>query len=309
MEKKLPVILFISLSFILSFGIIKGVNVCAAKEGTPKDTPPRAKPSNQALKVLVIDPGHGGRDGGASGQHTNEKTVALGVGLQLRGILQKQLPGVKIVMTRATDITQDVRKKARIANAAKGDLFISIHCNSVGAVTKNKKGKSSGSSVRGTETYIWGVDKTHDKQLAMRENASLSVDKASKNEKHLKANAPENEIFFALKTRQYFQRSANLAQAIENQFATIGRSSRQARQRTKGIWVLQATAMPSVLVETGFISTPSEEKYLSSSAGQREIANCIARAILVYKKNIEGKAVASSARKKQTSTTTSVKKK
>lgn len=227
------------------------------------------------LKTIVIDPGHGGRDGGAQGAYSNEKDVALKVGLKLRDVLKKRLPNCRIVMTRSTDITQNVKVKADIANKAKGDLFISIHCNSTDAKAKNQPS--------GTETYIWGTEKNGSKELAMRENASLFQDKNLKSESEdFRPNDPEKKIYYSLKTRKYFQRSYVLAESIEKEFVRVGRSSRSAKQRTKGIWVLQATAMPSVLVETGFISNSKDEKYLNSASGQNELANCIAKAVVAY---------------------------
>ncbi|PZP47946.1 MAG: N-acetylmuramoyl-L-alanine amidase [Pseudopedobacter saltans] len=239
-----------------------------------KDFAPMASPY---LKTIVIDPGHGGRDGGARGAYSNEKDVALKVGLKLRDILKKKLPNCRIVMTRSTDITQNVKVKADIANKAKGDLFISIHCNSTDASAKNQPS--------GTETYIWGIEKNGSKELAMRENASLFEDKNLKSEsENFKPNDPEKKIYYSLKTRKYFQRSYVLAESIEKEFIHVGRSSRSAKQRTKGIWVLQATAMPSVLVETGFISNAKEEKYLNSASGQTELATCVAKAVVAYNK-------------------------
>lgn len=227
------------------------------------------------LKTIVIDPGHGGRDGGAQGAYSYEKDVALDVGLKLRDLLKKRLPNCRIVMTRSTDITQNVKVKADIANRAKGDLFISIHCNSTDASVHNQPS--------GTETYIWGTEKNTSKELAMRENASLFQDKSLKAEsENFKPNDPEKKIYYSLKTRKYFQRSYVLAESIEKEFVQVGRSSRSAKQRTKGIWVLQATAMPSVLVETGFISNPKDEKYLNSESGQKELANCITKAVVAY---------------------------
>lgn len=239
-----------------------------------EDFVPMASPY---LNTIVIDPGHGGKDGGARGAYSNEKDIALKVGLKLRDLLRQKLPHCKIVMTRSTDITQNVKVKADIANKAKGDLFISIHCNSTDASASNQPS--------GTETYIWGTEKNGNKELAIRENASLYHDKSLKSEsENFKPNDPEKKIYYSLKTRKYFQRSYVLAESIEKEFIHVGRSSRSAKQRTKGIWVLQATVMPSVLVETGFISNPKEEKYLNSSSGQNELASCIAKAVVRYNK-------------------------
>lgn len=253
------------------------------------DINPMASPY---LRTIVIDPGHGGKDGGAQGKYSSEKDIALAVGLKLRDVLRKRLPACKIVMTRSSDITQNVKIKADIANKAKGDLFISIHCNSADA-------KSAAS---GTETYIWGTEKNGNKELAMRENASLFQDKNLKAEsENFKPHDPEKKIYYSLKTRKYFQRSYVLAESIEKEFVKVGRSSRSAKQRTKGIWVLQATAMPSVLVETGFISNPKEEKYLNSESGQNEMAKCIGNAVVAYNKalNKSAKKVSPSAMLKE----------
>ncbi|MFT4204846.1 MAG: N-acetylmuramoyl-L-alanine amidase [Chitinophagaceae bacterium] len=262
-----------------------------------EDIDPMASPY---LKTIVIDPGHGGRDGGAQGRYSSEKAIALGVGLKLRSQLRKRLPNCKIVMTRTTDITQNVKAKADIANRAKGDLFISIHCNSVDA--------SASRQPSGTETYIWGTEKNDNKELAMRENASLFKDKNLKSESEdFKPNDPEKKIYYSMKTRRYFQRSYVLAESIEKEFVKVGRSSRAAKQRTKGIWVLQATAMPSVLVETGFISNPKEEKYLNSESGQTELAKCIANAVVAYNiaLNKSSQKISSSTSEKQKSQQTS----
>jgi N-acetylmuramoyl-L-alanine amidase len=141
---------------------------------------------------------------------------------------------------------------------------------------------------KGTETYIWGVDKTGMKERAMQENESLYLDSATANfVKDFDPNSPDRMILYSLKTQQYFTRSANLALNVEEEFVKVGRVSRQAQQRQVGIWVLQAVAMPSILVETGFISNPAEEDYLNSEKGQLEIARCITQALKRYKGSLE----------------------
>lgn len=238
---------------------------------------------SKALRTIVIDPGHGGRDGGADGQITNEKTVTLAVALQLKKQIQKQLPNIKVVMTRTSDVTQDVRTKAKIANAANGDLFISIHCNSAPTSYSNNSQKKSGNSLRseylikGTETYVCSSAKISFKEAAMREKSGNGRSKnlSGKNS-------------YVQQARESITQSSWLADEIENEFSKVGRRSRKARERPKGIWVLQATAMPSVLIETGFISTPSEEKFLNSTSGQKEMAVCITNAIKKYKRRLEG---------------------
>lgn len=267
------------------------------------------------LKKIVIDAGHGGHDAGASGKYSKEKDISLAVALRLAKLVEKELPDVQVVLTRTADIYQSPPTKANIANYAKGDLFISIHCNSAPSIKhseisgyktetyytgKGKKKKKHTKKVpqyrnwttpnvaRGTETYIWGAQKTAMKEQAMRENESLYLDSATANfVKDFDPNSPDRMILYSLKTQQYFNRSANLALTVEEEFKKVGRVSREAQQRQVGIWVLQAVAMPSVLVETGFISNPAEEDYLNSDEGQLEIARCITQALKRYKASLE----------------------
>jgi N-acetylmuramoyl-L-alanine amidase len=275
----------------------------------------KANYQKSRLKKIVIDAGHGGHDVGAEGRFSKEKDVSLAVALNLSKMLREELPDVEVVLTRATDIYQSPPTKANIANFNKGDLFISIHCNSAPAIKhseisgyktevyytgKGRKKKkhtrkipeyrywTTPNPAKGTETYIWGVQKTGMKEKAMRENESLYLDSATANfVKDFDPNSPDRMILYSLKTQQYFNRSANLALSVEEEFKKVGRISREAQQRQVGIWVLQAVAMPSILVETGFISNPAEEAYLNSEEGQTEIARCITEALKRYKSGVE----------------------
>jgi N-acetylmuramoyl-L-alanine amidase len=267
------------------------------------------------LKKIVVDAGHGGTDVGARGKYSSEKEISLEVALKLGKALQEEMPDVEVVETRTVDIFHSPPTKANIANYAKGDLFVSIHCNSAPAIRhsevsgyktevyytgKGKKKKkrtrkvptyrtwTTPNAAKGTETYIWGAHKTDQKETAMRENESLYLDSATANfVKDFDPNSPEKMILYSLKTQQYFGRSANLALTVEEEFVKVGRISRQAQQRQKGIWVLQAVAMPSVLIELGFISNPDEEDYLNSEKGQAEIVSCIVKALKRYKYSLE----------------------
>ncbi len=274
------------------------------------------KPFQKArLKKIVIDAGHGGHDVGAEGRYSKEKDIALAVALKLGKLIRSEIPDLEVVLTRTSDIYQSPPTKANIANFNKGDLFISIHCNSAPAVKhsevagystevyytgKGRKKKKHTRKVakyrnwttpnpaKGTETYIWGVQKTDMKEKAMRENESLYLDSATANfVKDFNPNSPDRMILYSLKTQQYFNRSASLALTVEEEFKKVGRISRQAQQRQVGIWVLQAVAMPSILVETGFISNPSEEDYLNSDDGQNEIVKCIVQALKRYRYSLE----------------------
>lgn len=274
-----------------------------------------SSPKQNTIKTIVIDAGHGGKDFGAAGKYSYEKNVSLAIALRLQTALQQAMPDVKIVMTRTTDIFQPVPEKANIANNAKGDLFLCIHCNSVPKVRhsevighrsetyysgKGRKKKKhtrqvpvyrtwyTQNPVTGTETYIWAAHKSEAKELAMRENESLYIDSSMLQQVgDFDPESPEKRILYSLKTQQYFNRSANLALDVEDELDKVGRVVNGARQRQVGIWVLQATAMPSILVETGYISTPSDEDYLNSVDGQQEICDCITRAVQHYKASLE----------------------
>jgi N-acetylmuramoyl-L-alanine amidase len=267
----------------------------------------------QPLKRIVIDPGHGGSAAaagkfyGASGKHMEEKDVGLAVGLKLRDVIQQEMPDVEVIMTRTTDVFDHPRIKANKANAAKGDLFISLHCNGmdplvhkeiIGYTTKTvkKKGKKTTKKIpeyriwtspypaSGTETYIWGVGKTKDKEEALSENnfndtAMLEI-KQSDN--------PAIRMINSMRVNEYAQRSRKLAETIEEEFVNSGRPSRGAKQRDdKGIWVLQAVAMPAILIELGFLSDPDEEEFITSIEGQQKTAESIVKALKRYRLSLE----------------------
>lgn len=272
-------------------------------------------PKQNTLRTIVIDAGHGGKDFGAKGAYSYEKNITLAIALKLQATLQQALPDVKIVMTRTTDVFDAPPIKANKANAAKGDLFICIHCNAAPSIKhsevtgsktqtyytgKGKKRKkhtrkvptyhtwSTPNPAAGTETYIWAADRNDNKEVAMRENESLYADSTiAKQIGDFDPGTPENKIYYTLKTEQYFKRSASLALDVENEFTKIGRTSREAKQRGVGIWVLQATAMPSILVETGFITNPEDEDYLNSVNGQQQICDAISNAVQHYKNALE----------------------
>jgi len=264
----------------------------------------------KALRTIIIDAGHGGHDVGARGQYSNEKDICLAIESKLAELIRKDHPEIKLVRTRTTDEYVQLRRRADMANQNHGELFISIHVNSApprqhkeltGYKTVTKyvgKGKSrkkvtekvpqyryytTPNPAKGTETYIWGSHKNEDKEVAMKENAPMLMEENYKeNYGDIDPNSPEFIALSLLKTKQFFKRSATLAGMVEEQFAQAGRTSRGQKQRQVGIWVLQATAMPSVLVETGYISNREEEDYLNSKEGQDEIARCINNALKNY---------------------------
>jgi len=270
----------------------------------------------QVLKKIVIDAGHGGEDHGASGSFSKEKDITLAIALKLESMLREQMPDVEIYMTRTTDVFDPVTRKAKLANAAKGDLFVCIHVNEGGGPVKHSefigyktvtyyKGKGSKkkkytkkvkdyrvwytpNTAKGTETFIYGVDKSNAAKEALSENEDLYLDSVSRLElKDFNPNDPAKMMIINMKTQAYFSRSASLALTIEEEFEKVGRVSRDAKQRQKGIWVLQAVAMPAVLVETGFISNPEEEMYLNSAEGQQEICGVLVRSLKRYRYSLE----------------------
>ncbi len=272
---------------------------------TTPDFPVQDKP----IRTIVIDAGHGGSDAGAKGRYSHEKDIALDVALKLGKVIEESMPDVKVVYTRKTDRFDDVKRKAAIANEAQGDLFISIHCNAAAPLSRvvghktvtyrdRKKKKRTkkvpiyekiSNPAKGTETYVWATSKNNAKAEALR-NSSVIVFDANSEETQQLMNADDPETLIMLNTLKnvYFDQSLRLSGLVEDEFTKVGRISRGARQRNeKGILVLHATAMPSVLVELGFISNPEEEDYLNSKDGQEEMAGCIYRAVKRYKEQLE----------------------
>lgn len=290
------------LSSGLGIGLIYSLFVYAK---TTPDLPVQDKP----IRTIVIDAGHGGNDVGARGKYSFEKDIALDVALKVGKMIEEAMPDVKVVYTRKTDRFDDVHKKAAIANEAHGDLFISIHCNAAADLSRvtgykyvtrrNSKGKKYSRKVpiykkipnpaKGTETYIWATTKNNAKAESLRNSSVIVLDANSEETKQLMdTNDPETIIMLNTLRNVFFDQSLRLSGLVQDEFAKAGRISRGARQRNeKGILVLHATAMPSVLVELGFISNPEEEEYLNSANGQNELAVCIYRAVKKYKDELE----------------------
>ncbi|HEY8388861.1 MAG TPA: N-acetylmuramoyl-L-alanine amidase [Parasegetibacter sp.] len=272
-------------------------------------------PASNRLRTLIIDPGHGGSDPGAVGKFSKEKDITLAISLKVGDLLKREMPDVQVLFTRTTDVYPSLPDRAKFANDNKGDLFVSIHVNAAPPIRRTEivgyknvttykgKGKnrkkvtqrvpikktySTPNPAKGTETYIWGAHKNEEKQVALKENAPLLLDENYKEMfGDMDPNSTEFMIYASLKTKQYFKRSASLAMFVEEEYRKVGRTSRDVKQRQAGIWVLQATAMPSILIETGFISNPEEEEYLNSEEGQNEQARCIVTAIKRYKLELE----------------------
>lgn len=287
---------------------------CATFLGTillyATNRPTIGKKQQPPLRTIIIDPGHSAQTPGARGKYSTEEEVVLDVALKLGKLIETNMKDVRVVYTRktrnalASTLRADLNERAIIANREKGDLFISIHCNSAGPsrhvtgykTVYVKKGKrkvpvkqaiyaTSPSTAQGTETYVWATGKNNAKTESLKESPVIMLDANSEDANSvLDMSDPETFILLNTLRNAYFDQSLRLSTLIEDEFSGVGRISRGARQRDeKGIWVLQATAMPSVLVELGFISNPAEEDYLNSASGQQEAATCIFKAIKKYK--------------------------
>jgi N-acetylmuramoyl-L-alanine amidase len=229
------------------------------------------------VDTIVIDPGHGGKDPGTHGKTTKEKDVALKISLKLGQYIEKNLPDVKVIYTRKDDRYMSLDERAALANKAKADLFICIHANAI--VNAN---------AYGTETYVMGLHKDDgNMDVAKRENSVITLDENYEERyEGFDPKSPESYILFSLTQSAYKESSLLFAQKIEDQFKKkVGRYSRGVKQA--GFWVLWRTAMPSVLIETGFLSNSKEEDYLKSDEGQNLIASGIFRAFKEYKTQVE----------------------
>ena len=275
-----------------------------------KGNSPRQKPNG--IRTIIIDPGHGGKASGAKGDYSYEKDICLDIALKLGKKIEEEFPDMKVLYTRKTDAYTDNRWRADFANKNGGDLFLSIHANAMPPIRHTKflgyrketyytgKGKNRRKKTRsvpkysvyytpntsryGTETYIWAADRTDEKGEFVGEQVQDSTEFIPD------ISDPEFKAKSLLWTKKFFDRSLILASMVEEEFGKAGRQSYGVKQRTwEGIWVLQATAMPSILVETGFITNPDEENYLNSEKGQSEVADNILSAFKRYKQLLESK--------------------
>ncbi len=241
----------------------------------PVDFPDAAAPYR--IRTVVIDPGHGGHDAGCLGASAKEKHIALDIALKLGKHIETNYPDVKVIYTRTKDVFVELHERAAIANRAKADLFICIHANA-----------SESPSAFGTETFVMGLHKTAENlAVARRENSAILYEKDYKTRYDgYDPNSPEAHIIFNLFQKAYMEQSLLFAAKIQNEFEEYaGRFNRGVKQA--GFLVLYRTAMPAVLIETGFLSNKAEEKYLLSEKGQNDIAISIYRAFNSYKIDME----------------------
>jgi N-acetylmuramoyl-L-alanine amidase len=253
---------------------ISAHNFSSKGEGTKVNL--QGKPPYR-IKAVIIDPGHGGYDPGTHGVSTLEKDLVLSVGKKLRDLLTEKYPQIKVIMTRDKDVFIPLFQRAKIANDANADLFISIHANFM----------PKSSVTLGTETYVMGLHTAeYNLDVAKRENAAILLEENYKNNYDYDPNSPEGHILFSMYQNAYLNQSIQFGQFVENQYAShANRKSRGVKQA--GFVVLKATSMPSVLLEIGFLSNREEENYLKTDNGKQKIAESIFNGFTEYKKKIE----------------------
>jgi N-acetylmuramoyl-L-alanine amidase len=289
---------------------------------------PTKKAQKEQLKTIVIDAGHGLPNSNAEGKYSYESALTLAIGLKIGQRLKEVLPECNVLYTRTdenlpnglTDKNKANRYRAQFANDNKGDLFISVHVNSMEEryerrieghrqetyyvkVGKGKKKKKVAKTRtvpiyksyklpcnrQGTETYIWAINKNDQKMQSIgsrEDDADVTGEVGDSTFNFF--DSPEAKILASLRTKQFFDKSLMVANLVEDEFKKVGRPSYGVKQRNnEGIWVLQATNMPSILIETGFICNEEEEDYLNSEKGQNEMSYAVMRAVLRYKQSLE----------------------
>jgi len=231
------------------------------------------------FKTVVIDAGHGGRDPGAIGKISKEKDIVLNVALKLGEYIKQYMPDVKVVYTRTKDVFVPLNKRAEIANKNEADLFISIHANAI-ATPK----------IYGAETFVLGLHRTKENlEVAKLENSVIVLEEDySTTYEGFDPNSSESYIIFELMQNIHIDQSIYMASLVQSQFKDrVGRRDRGVKQA--GFLVLRQAAMPSVLVELGFLTNNTEEKFIASDKGQTFMASAIFRAVRTYKEEFDAK--------------------
>jgi len=239
--------------------------------GLSMEDPPKG------IRTVVLDAGHGGRDPGAVGKNGMEKHIALAIALKTGQYIEENIPDVKVIYTREKDVYVGFLDRAKIANEAEADLFISIHVNA-----------HTVSSAKGTLTLVLGqhrMDENFD--VAVRENSVILLEEDWETRyEGFDPQSTESYIMFSMMQKTYFKQSIEFGDYVQDQFR-----ERAARKdlgvREQGLIVLAQTSMPGVLIETGFISNPEEEKYLMTTYGQEITASAIYRGFKEYKEEID----------------------
>lgn len=242
--------------------------------------PSQAQNANNGIKKIVIDPGHGGKDPGNLGTgryKETEKHIALDISLLFGKYVKESFPEIEVIYTRKTNEEYPTLiQRTELANREKADLFISIHCDAF-----------SNPNAYGTGVYVMGMSKLKaNMDIAMKENSVIYLeDDYKQNYEGFDPNSPESYIVFSLTQNTYLGQSLQIAEEVEQQFATrANRKSRGVKQAP--FYVISRANMPSILIETGFLTNPNEEDFLHSKKGKDYLASAIFRAFRSYKQSI-----------------------
>ena len=240
-----------------------------------------SKETDNKIKTIVIDPGHGGKDSGTMGTKRfkiYEKHVALAVSLKLGNYIKKSFPDIEIIYTRDSDVFLELKERTEIANSSNADLFISVHCD--GFTSPEPFGAS---------VFVMGMSKLKaNMDVAMRENSAIYLeDNYQQKYEGFDPKSAESYIVFSLMQNTYLNQSLKIAEEVEKEFAIrANRKSRGVKQAP--FYVISRTNMPSILIECGFLTNPKEERFLHSDKGQDYLASAIFRAFRTYKESVEG---------------------
>lgn len=238
---------------------------------------PNEPPNQFRFHTIIIDAGHGGKDPGAHGAYSTEKKVTLAIAKKLKAAIDEQMPEINAVMTRNTDDFIQLNERAHIANSNKGNLFISIHCNSSPAARGTTKGAM---------LLVYGFHRTEEQREAIRENASILIEKNYKeNYGDYDQNSPAAAIILNNYMLKYRKQSILFGSLLNDQFKESD-NRKSFGVKEQGVLVLAHSAMPAVLIETGFINNADDEEYLNSEEGQNQIVRSIVRAVKSYKEKI-----------------------
>ncbi|SDD33640.1 N-acetylmuramoyl-L-alanine amidase [Mucilaginibacter pineti] len=256
------------------------------------------------IKTIIVDAGHGGKPSsseghyshGASGSFSSERNVTLAIALKLQTAIEKDMEGVKAVLTRSTEDDVSFERRAQIANENKGNIFVSIHCNSLSdRVVRERVGTKRHKPVyrtvsvpdrsgKGVLMLVYVLRRSKEAENAIKGNQIEGEDSGM--DAGLDPNDPLTIILTNEYNRKFRRQSVKLASLLNNEFTqTDNRPSEGIREQ--GVYVLCHAAMPSVLVETGYINNPQDEQYLNSEDGQNEIVASIVRALKTYKNEVE----------------------